>query len=94
MEEGQRNGSAGRYGVLLVTLIAAYLASAVTRTHWGGAIHVTFVAAVGLLSLRNARLRPWVARLVSAYGTTIRQPPPPDEQPGRSDGPSTAGGDG
>jgi Ion channel len=66
MEEGQRSGSAGRYGVLLVTLVAAYLVSAVTSTHWGGAIHVAFVAAIGLLSLRNARLRPRVARLAGA----------------------------
>ena len=66
MEEGQRSGSVGRYGILLVTLVAAYLVSAVTSTHWGGAIHVAFVAAIGLLSLRNARLRPRVARLAGA----------------------------
>ena len=64
MEEGQRAGSVGRYGLLLVTLIAAYLVSAVTSTHWGGAIHVAFVTAIGVLSLRNAqRLRPRVVRL-------------------------------
>ena len=66
MEEGQRSGSVGRYGVLLATLIAAYLVSAVTTSRWGGPIHVAFVAAVGLLSLRNARLRPRVARLAAA----------------------------
>jgi hypothetical protein len=67
MEEGQRTGSVGRYGAVLVTLIAAYLVSAVTSTHWGGAIHVTFVAAIGALSLRNARrLRPRVVRLARA----------------------------
>jgi len=55
MEEGQRTGSAGRYGVLLVTLIAAYLVSAVTESRWGGAVHVAFIAAIGVLSLRNAR---------------------------------------
>jgi len=67
MEEGQRTGSVGRYGVLLVTLIAAYLVSAVTSTHWGGAIHVTFVAAIGVLSLRNARrLRPRAVRVTRA----------------------------
>jgi hypothetical protein len=64
MEEGQPAGSVGRYGLLLVTLIAAYIVSAVTSTRWGGAIHVAFVAAIGVLSLRNARrLPPRVVRL-------------------------------
>jgi hypothetical protein len=63
MEEGQRTGSVGRYGILLVTLTAAYLVSAVTSTHWGGAIHVAFIAAIGVLALRNAqRLSPRVVR--------------------------------
>jgi hypothetical protein len=63
MEEGQRTGSAGRYGVLLVILIAAYLVSAVTESRWGGGIHVGFIAAIGVLSLRNARrLSPRVVR--------------------------------
>lgn len=67
MEEGQRAGSVGRYGLLLVTLIAAYLVSAVTSTHWGGATHVAFVAAIGVLALRNARrLRPRVVRFARA----------------------------
>ena len=67
MEERQPAGSVGRYGLLLVTLIAAYLVSAVTSTHWGGAIHVAFVAAIGVLSLRNARrLRPRAVRVTRA----------------------------
>jgi hypothetical protein len=67
MEEGQRTGSVGRYGVLLVTLIAAYLVSAVTESRWGGGIHVAFIAAIGVLSLRNARrLRPRVVQLARA----------------------------
>ena len=70
MREGQRSGSVGRYGVLLVTLIAAYLLSAVTVSRWGGTLHVAFVAAIGLLSLRNARLRPRVARL-AAVGVVV-----------------------
>jgi hypothetical protein len=67
MEEGQRTGAAGRYGILLVTLIAAYLVSAVTHSRWGGGIHVAFVAAIGMLSLRNAqRLRPQAVRFARA----------------------------
>jgi hypothetical protein len=67
MEEGQRPGPAGRYGVLLATLIAAYLVSAVTASRWGGGIHLGFIAAIGGLSLRNARrLSPRAARLARA----------------------------
>ena len=70
MEEGQQTGAAGRYGILLLTLIATYLVSAVTHSRWGGAVHVAFVAAIGLLALRNARLRPgspgWLAAAVLA----------------------------
>jgi hypothetical protein len=67
MEEGQRTGSAGRYGILLVTLIAAYLVSAVNQSRWGGAVHVALIAAIGLLSLRNAqRLRPRVVQVARA----------------------------
>ncbi len=66
MEEGQQTGAAGRYGILLLTLIVTYLASAVTHSRGGGAVHVAFVAAVGLLALRNARLSPGVTRLVTA----------------------------
>lgn len=71
MGQDQRSGSVGRYGLVLVTLIVAYLVSAVTRTHWGGAIHVTFFTAIGLLSLRNARrLRPGAVRFARAVIVT------------------------
>lgn len=67
MGQDQRSGSVGRYGLVLVTLIAAYLVSAVTSIHWGGAIQVAFVAAIGVLALRNARrLRPRVVRVARA----------------------------
>jgi Ion channel len=66
MEGGQRTGAQGRYGLLLVTLIAAYLLSAVTHSRWGGVLHVGFVTAIGLLSLRNARLAPRIIRLAAA----------------------------
>jgi len=52
---------------MLVTLVAAYLVSAVvTPTRWGGAVHVAFLAAIGLLALRNAQLRPRFTRLAAA----------------------------
>jgi hypothetical protein len=65
MEEGQRTAPTGRYGFLLVTLVAAYLLSAVTHSRWGGVLHVGFVAVIGLLAMRNARLEPRLARLVA-----------------------------
>ncbi|HEY3881219.1 MAG TPA: potassium channel family protein [Trebonia sp.] len=54
---GERTESRARYGLLLVTLIAAYLVSAVTQTRWGGAIHVAFVTAIALMAVRHTR--PW-----------------------------------
>lgn len=57
MTEDRRASAPARYGLLLITLIAAYLVSAVTQSRWGGTIHVAFVAAVALLSLRHTR--PW-----------------------------------
>jgi hypothetical protein len=66
MEEGQRTGSQGRYGLLLITLIAAYLASAVSHSRWGGVLHIAFIAVIGLLALRNARLSPRLTRLAAA----------------------------
>jgi hypothetical protein len=49
-------GERGRYGLLLLTLIASYLVSAVTRSHWGGTIHVAFTTAVTLLALHRTLL--------------------------------------
>jgi hypothetical protein len=66
MKEGQRIGSQGRYGLLLVTLIAAYLLSAVSHSRWGGVLHVAFVTVIGLLALRNTRLSPRHIRLAAA----------------------------
>jgi hypothetical protein len=68
MGEGQQSGSVGRYGLLLLTLVTAYLVSAVTYTRWTGPVHVAFIAAIGLLSLRNTRLRPRKRRLAAAGG--------------------------
>jgi hypothetical protein len=46
----------GRYGLLLLTLVAAYLVSAVTQTRWGGTVHVAFTSVVTLLALGRTRL--------------------------------------
>ncbi|MDX6420811.1 MAG: hypothetical protein QOG28_5431, partial [Trebonia sp.] len=46
MAEDERTSPAARYGLLLITLIAAFLVSAVSQTRWGGAVHVAFVTAV------------------------------------------------
>jgi Ion channel len=66
MEEGQRTGPVGRYGLLLAMLIAAYLVSAVTHSRLGGVLHVAFIGVVGLLALRNTRLTPRLTRLTAA----------------------------
>jgi hypothetical protein len=70
MEVGQRSGSVGRYGILLVTLVAAYLVSAVTQTRWTGPVHVAFIAAVALLALRNTRL-PLRTRRLAAVAAVV-----------------------
>jgi hypothetical protein len=56
-----------RYGLLLITLIAAFLVSAATESHWGGVIHVAFVAVIVLLAVRHIwhRLRPRAAVLAA-----------------------------
>jgi hypothetical protein len=57
MNEGQRQAHlTGRYGLLLITLIAAYLFSALGHTGHAGPLHTAFVAAIGLLALRNIRI--------------------------------------
>jgi hypothetical protein len=63
MSDGVRTGSGGRYGLLLLTLIAAYLVSAVTSSRWGGTAHIALVAAIALLALRHSRLRVRATRL-------------------------------
>jgi len=50
-------GERGRYGLLLLTLVATYLVSGVTTpSRWGGALHVAFVTAVTLLAVDHSRL--------------------------------------
>ena len=56
MADGEQNGSAARYGLMLIILVAAYLLSAVTHSDWAGGVHVAFVAFVALLAVRQARL--------------------------------------
>lgn len=69
MAEDERTSPPARYGLLLITLIAAYLVSAVTQTRWGGAVHVAFVAAVALLAVRNTR--PWPRAAWLAAGVLL-----------------------
>jgi len=74
MAEDEPPGSPARYGLLLITLVAAYLVSAVAHTRWGGAVHVAFVVAVAVLAVRHTRPRSagaWLAAvlwLASAVG--------------------------
>jgi hypothetical protein len=57
MAEGEQTGRDPRYGLLLGTLIAAYVVSAVTHSKWAAAIHVSFIVAIALLAIRHSRLR-------------------------------------
>ena len=58
MAEGEQTGPGARYGLLLVTLVAAYLVSAVTHSNWAAAVHVAFVVVIALLAVRHSRLGP------------------------------------
>src|ERR1700733_10054694 len=58
MAEGEQTGPGARYGLLLVTLVAAYLVSAVTHSNWAAAVHVGFVVVIALLAVRHSRLGP------------------------------------
>ena len=57
MNEGEKPALTGRYGLLLITLVAAYLFSALAHYRHDGALHIAFITAIGLLALRNIRTR-------------------------------------
>ncbi len=69
MNEEEQPALTGRYGLLLVTLIAAYLFSALGHSRHAGPLHIVFVAAIGLLALRNIRTR--AERTVLAVGALL-----------------------
>lgn len=52
-----------RYGLLLITLLASYLLSALLRAPWIGAVEVALFTVAGLLALRNAPVRTRAGRL-------------------------------
>jgi hypothetical protein len=56
MAEGEPTGPEARYGLLLITLVAAYLLSAVTHSTWAEVVHVGLIVVVALLAVRHARL--------------------------------------
>ena len=56
MAEGEQAGPEARYGLLLITLVAVYLLSAVTHSTWAEAVHVALVVVVVLLAARHAQL--------------------------------------
>ena len=69
MDEGEQPGLTGRWGLLLVILIAAYLFSALAKSPRGGALHVAFIAAIMLLALRHTRMG--TAATVAAVSLTL-----------------------
>jgi hypothetical protein len=56
MNEGDAARMTGRYGLLLLTLIAAYLFSALAHSGHAGPLHIAFITAIGLLALRYIRI--------------------------------------
>ena len=58
MTPGEQTGPEARYGLLLVTLVAAYLLSAVTHSTWAAVVHVGLVVAAAVLAARHTRLLP------------------------------------
>jgi hypothetical protein len=63
------SGERVRYGLLLLTLIATYLVSALTHSTWGGVVHVAFVGAITLLALGRTRLGRRAS--LAAQGATV-----------------------
>jgi Ion channel len=68
MASGEQAPSArpapGRYGALLVLLIASYLLSSLIKRHWIEAVQVVLFTVVVLLALRNASIPRRAVRLV------------------------------
>jgi Ion channel len=77
MAQGEQTGPEARYGLLLVTLVASYLLSAVTHGKWAEVVHVGLVVVILLLAVRHAGLRrrgnvlAIVATLVTAVAAGI-----------------------
>ena len=46
MTQGEQTGPEARYGLLLITLVASYLLSAVTHSKWAEVVHVGLDASV------------------------------------------------
>ena len=61
----------GRYGLLLFLLIATYLLSAFTKSHWIGAVQLAVFVATGFLALRSSGLPRRRAQLIAIVGVTV-----------------------
>jgi Ion channel len=70
--EGERIGRPARYGLLLATLVAVYLLSALGRGRWGQAAQLALVVAVTLIALRNTDFpHRTVARWATVAGSAL-----------------------
>jgi hypothetical protein len=61
----------GRFGALLLVLIATYLLSAFTAGHWVDAVQVVLFTTAGILALRNSSVPRRTLRLILAAGIAI-----------------------
>ena len=57
-----------RYGLLLITLLAAYLLSALLHSRWIGAVEVGLFTIAGLLALRNSPVHGRAGQLAISAG--------------------------
>ena len=72
MPAGERVGRQGRYGLLLITLIAVYLLSALASGRPSQSAQLVLVVAVTLIALRNTDLpHRQVARWVTVIGSVL-----------------------
>jgi len=69
-DPGRPDTSSGRYGLLLILLIATYLLSAFTTGSLIYAVQIVVFVGATLIALRNARVPRWAARLIGAVIVT------------------------
>jgi hypothetical protein len=65
------NTRRGRYGLLLITLLASYLLSALLDVRWVGGLELGLITVAGLLALRNSQVRNRAGHFGVAAGLVV-----------------------